>query len=141
MDTLTAEAVRTILDYDADSGALIWKARPDRSPQWNGQFAGNEAGYIMRTGYRLIEIADRPYLAHRLAWVIVHGYWPTEHIDHINGIRADNRQANLREATQANNGWNQKKHDDGSSGYKGVSLYDAQANGRLKSGLMGKRSI
>lgn len=42
-------------------------------------------------------------------------------IDHVNGSGLDNRRANLRLATVAQNAWNAKKRG-GRSGYKGVWL-------------------
>lgn len=45
-------------------------------------------------------------MAHRLAWLYVHGRWPIADIDHINGIRDDNRFTNLREASRAENNQN-----------------------------------
>jgi hypothetical protein len=118
---MTAGEVHMALAYDPDTGSLVWKRRANCSPQWNGRFAGKEAGYILRHGYRLIEINNQPFLAHRLVWLIFYGEWPSYEIDHMNGIRADNRIANLREATREENGRNQKKHKDGRSRFKGVS--------------------
>lgn len=42
-------------------------------------------------------------------------------IDHINGIRLDNRRENLRAATRQQQSWNTPGHKDGTSRFKGVS--------------------
>jgi len=42
-------------------------------------------------------------------------------IDHVNGDKLDDRRANLRAASQAENMQNCPKHKDGVSGFKGVS--------------------
>jgi len=60
-------------------------------------------------------------------WFWFHKTWPPECIDHINGIRHDNRIENLREANHIENGQNKKKHKNNSSSYTGVSY-----NKRLK---------
>jgi hypothetical protein len=51
----------------------------------------------------------------------MHGVWPADVIDHINGNPLDNRIENLREATQAQNLGNCKKRVDNTSGHKGVA--------------------
>jgi hypothetical protein len=61
------------------------------------------AGWTARRGIRFIEIDQRNYKAHRLAWLYVHGVWPTGEIDHRNGDPRDNRIANLRDVTHAVN--------------------------------------
>ena len=55
------------------------------------------AGSVHSTGYVRIGIDGRKYTSHRLAWLYVHGVWPSDQIDHINRNRSDNRIANLRE--------------------------------------------
>ena len=62
------------------------------------------------TGYWTIGFDKKQYQAHRLAWFYVTGKWPTNDIDHINGIRTDNRFENLREATRSQNCRNRVKH-------------------------------
>lgn len=67
------------------------------------------AGCINGLGYRVIRIDKRLYTAHRLAWLYVHGSWPSGVIDHINGDRGDNRIENLRDIPKAQNHQNLKR--------------------------------
>lgn len=69
--------------------------------------AGSVAGHSDRSrGYVDIRIDAKKYKAHRLAWLYVHGRWPEKLIDHINGVKTDNRLINLREASAAENAMN-----------------------------------
>ena len=74
-------------------------------------------------GYIQIKINGRGYSAHRLAWLYITGEWPKEHIDHINGIKGDNRICNLRESTKSQNQWNAGSQKNNKSGFKGVSWH------------------
>lgn len=49
------------------------------------------------------------------------GEWPEQTIDHINNDRADNRWANLRAATYAQNNANTGLRGNNTSGFTGVS--------------------
>lgn len=98
---LTAEKLREILHYDPASGHF-W-ARVSRSPLK----AGDLVGHIRSDGYRAIKIHSKAYKAHRLAWLYIHGKWPSSIIDHINGIRADNRIENLRDVSYKENSMNE----------------------------------
>lgn len=71
-------------------------------------------------GYRRIKVGGRTYLAHRLAWVLHYGEWPSQRIDHINGVRHDNRIANLRLCTNSQNVAHQFKARVSASGLRGV---------------------
>lgn len=73
------------------------------------------------SGYVSITIDKRPYMAHRLAWLLTHGEWPEDEIDHINGDRSDNRLVNLRPATRQQNMINRRMHKSNKLGVKGVS--------------------
>jgi len=76
-------------------------------------------------GYIRIRVKGKRYRAHRLAWFYVHGIWPTNQIDHINGNKEDNRIANLRDVPQTHNQWNSFRRRDNTSGYKGVRWHKA----------------
>lgn len=110
------DEVRRRLDYDAHTGLFRW------AESGNGRVLGQRAGWIKSDGYIAIALNGRQYLAHRLAWLYVHGKWPAASIDHINGIRSDNRIFNLRDVPQSINNQNfrrARKH--GLSGYLGAS--------------------
>jgi len=77
-------------------------------------------GWSDDLGYVHIRVQERLYLAHRLAWLYVHGTWPNGNIDHINGDPADNRISNLRECNQSQNMRNSKIVHKLSSFRKGV---------------------
>jgi hypothetical protein len=90
---LTAALVRELLDYDPKTGVFRW-----RSTTRKGEQAGSVAGSLQSDGIWRILVNGREYNAHRLAWLHVYGKWPPLVLNHINGDKADNRIANLREA-------------------------------------------
>lgn len=112
---LTPEDLRRLLAYDADTGAFTWLVALSRRIR-----PGRKAGSLNGNGYVQIRVFGRIYAAHRLAWLYVHGEWPPEQIDHMNGDRADNRIANLRPATATQNHANMRRPRDNTSGSKGV---------------------
>lgn len=98
---LTAERLREVLNYDPETGVFTWLIRSANCIQ-----IGDVAGGAVTSGHLMIRVDGVRYSAHRLAWLYVYGYWPTEQTDHVNGIRNDNRIANLREATRYENSQN-----------------------------------
>ncbi len=104
------------LSYDGDTGLFTWKKSPvPRIP------VGTVAGCTSDKGYTVIVCMGRLYQAHRIAWLLAHGEWPTGDIDHINGIRSDNRIANLRDVSRSVNQQNLKRaRRDNQTGLLGV---------------------
>lgn len=117
------DALRDLLDFDPLTGVFTWKPRTtgNSARSWNSKHAGRAAGTLVAKGYRSIRIFYKPYLAHRLAWFYVHGVWPSDHIDHMDGNRDNNAIANLRPATNAQNLWNRGPQKNNTTGIKGVS--------------------
>jgi len=115
---LSQDRLKSLLVYDAESGVFRW--RVDRSNKKCGQIAG----YVNPTmGYVQIGVDYKLHSGHRLAWLYVNGRWPaSQHLDHVNGDRADNRIDNLREASASQNIANSKLSKANKTGFKGVSL-------------------
>lgn len=115
---MDAATLRELLDYDQKTGAFTWRLRTGpNAPQ------GDRAGCVNGRGNVRIKIRGRFYLAHRLAWLHTHGEWPPHEIDHINGVRSDNRLVNLRLATRSQNQRNIALRRDNKSGVKGVTWH------------------
>jgi hypothetical protein len=100
---LTIEEARSRLAYDTETGRLTWKKCRDSNK------IGTEAKSLDVSGYVQVNIAGTVVKGHRLAWYLHYGEWPDGHIDHINGIRNDNRIANLRVVTNAINCQNKRR--------------------------------
>ena len=116
---LTAERLRELVDYDPETGVFTWRVGRGGTAR-----AGTRAGHLRPDGYRDIEIDHMQYREHRLAWLYVHGRWPSDQLDHVNGAPADNRLTNLRECTHAENQQNRRRHTNNTSGHVGVSWYE-----------------
>lgn len=122
-----------LLRYEPETGGLFWLPRPaemflngrrstaaQAAAAFNRRFAGRDPTVVGAQGYKLLTIAGRKFLAHRLIWKMVHNVEP-EQIDHINGVRTDNRLVNLRSVTQAENAKNFRKSRRNTSGVTGVN--------------------
>jgi hypothetical protein len=119
-DEMTAHKLRELLDYDPDTGAFHWRVDRKGGNGQRGQIAGSPSS----TGYWQIGVNGGRFLAHRLAWLYVHGELPLNQIDHIDGIKSNNRMSNLRDITLAHNVQNQHQPArDNKTGFLGVSLH------------------
>jgi hypothetical protein len=91
--TLTSERLRELVDYDTATGVFVRRQRPGR-----GACSGRVAGSLnKRTGYIDIGVDGCSYLAHRLAWLYVHGEWPACYLSFRDGNKANVAIANLYE--------------------------------------------
>jgi hypothetical protein len=95
--------LKSLLDYDPDTGQFTWTvSKPPRAVK------GSIAGYNNGSGYIKISVDGTRYYAHRLAFVWMTGSTPNT-IDHINGIKHDNRWSNLRDVMQKTNSRNRAR--------------------------------
>lgn len=107
--------------FDYKDGKLFNKFT--RSPNSK---KGEEAGSLSHYGYIEIRYKNKLYKAHRIIFLMFHGYLPKE-IDHINCNRIDNRIENLRPATRSENNRNTRLQTRNKTGYKGV-WFDKERN-------------
>ena len=124
MNEMSIDRLRELFTV-SDDGRLIRKITT--SPRAK---AGHEAGHADSDGYLHVDINYKKFMTHRIVFAMTHGRWPTKEIDHINGIKSDNRPDNLREATNAQNKMNTPAQANNRLGIKGV--YPDRKTGRYR---------
>ncbi len=102
---ITREELQHAFDYDPEAGVFLW-----RNPRGQKARVGTVAGTRRPDGYIHLCYNYRLFMAHRAAWLWVHGFDTPMLLDHINGVRDDNRIANLREADWSQNSLNNAKN-------------------------------
>lgn len=100
---VSREEVAALLNYDPQTGLFTHKVNGHKRK------AGEVTGRLDNKGYVRIRLLGYEFKAHRLAWLLTYGMWPTAEIDHINGCPSDNRIINLRDVSVAANAWNRTK--------------------------------
>lgn len=114
---LTQDKVKELFEYR--DGALFWKHKTISRGR-KLKKGGQKVTTVAPDGYLRVGFNKRQYLVHRVIFLYHHGFLP-ECLDHINGIRSDNRIENLRPATKYQNICNSKFRFDNTSGVKGVN--------------------
>ena len=85
------------------------------------------AGFSSDSSYWNVSLKGKMHGAHRIVWELHNCPIPKGYqIDHINGLRYDNRIANLRLASPTDNQCNKPKCKNNTSGYKGVSWHKSR---------------
>lgn len=112
--------IKSRLRYEPDTGRIFWI---------KGNRAGKQAfTYVSKRGYHVSTFRHEggctTLAAHRVAWSLSHGEWPSGQIDHINGNRLDNRLVNLRDVVNAENARNSAMTSRNTSGVNGVYLHN-----------------
>ena len=129
---LTKDELCELLEYNEDTGDLIWLPRPlsmfksERSMKsWNTRYAGKFAGTVHKFDCKMyiqLSIMKKLYLAHRviaeIAGLTINA---GDCVDHKNGDGTDNRLCNLRVTNQLGNMRNVKKSAKNTSGTCGVT--------------------
>jgi hypothetical protein len=119
--------------FEYSLGNLYWK-----KPLSYKTRVGSIAGSLKTTGYYSTQINGKSYKNHRLIFLFHHGYLP-ECIDHVNGVRSDNRIENLREATRSQNQYNKKISSNSVSKVKNVFFNKSSGKWQVKIRINGKR--
>lgn len=128
----TIESLRRAVEYDPGTGTFKYQSlsaddfeplviTPEQQAQaWNRRFAGKPAVFAKQGDYISGTVRGFRETAHRMAFAVYYGRWPTGEIDHINGDTRDNRIANLRDVEPIINKRNRKLPCTNSSGVPGV---------------------
>lgn len=114
---LTQETLKTLLNYNAETGIFTWKISN------NQVIVGEKAGTIHNKGYIAIKLQGKSYLAHRLVWLYIHGSLPIRVIDHKDQNKQNNALENLREVTLQINSQNLPQYKSNTSGVVGVKWH------------------
>lgn len=122
---LTKEFLEECFLYDKENGKLFWKERPEShfARAWvakkvNEDRAGKEAGFD-HDGYRRVRVGSSALMIHAIVYFFENGTW-SEEIDHVNGVKDDNKIENLRSVSHAENMKNRRLNKNNKSGYPGV---------------------
>jgi hypothetical protein len=131
------KALNSLLSYDAETGLLTWKDRPDCKAF---RSAGKPAlNYVDDCGYKIVKLDGLGNVkAHRVIWKMVYGEDP-ELIDHINGQRSDNRIENLRSVSRDINARNLGLSKNNTSGANGVYWFPNYSKWMVSIRVNGRR--
>ncbi|MBT9571084.1 MAG: HNH endonuclease [Pseudomonas umsongensis] len=113
------------------NGELFWIANTGTKNR-----VGTRAGRVIHDGYREIRLLGGYYREHRVIYEILNGEIPDGMlIDHVNGIRTDNRIENLRLVDTLGNTRNNAKSAKNKTGHVGVSWCKAVGKWRAQIGV------
>jgi hypothetical protein len=115
----TDEEIRRRIGYNPETGEFWWKVTIGGRGAKSGE---PMTGRLNGRGYLDIGVNNKRHLLHRVAWFLSKGEWP-EHIDHIDHNRTNNRIANLRSVSNAQNMLNKGMSSRNRSGITGVDWY------------------
>jgi hypothetical protein len=109
LSVITRDEALRLFDFDVKNGRIFWKEPPRKHPRLKGMEAGGPQPNRSGKSYWVIRIGRQSFKRSRLVFLVAHGKLPSPCVDHINGNSLDDRLANLREATVAQNAWNHQR--------------------------------
>lgn len=130
---ITQDYVKSLFDYDKESGDLFWKISPSKNVK-----IGTKAGCLRKKdNYISVGINKRLYFAHVIIWLWMTGEFNKFQIDHKDG--KSNKWINLRKSDSNTNAYNQKIAKNNTSGAKGIDWHNESWRVRIQ--YEGKRIL
>lgn len=114
MEKVNQDQIKHAFDYNPDTGVVTWK-NPTGPRVKKGDIVK-----CNRVTYGAVMVLGVSIRIHRLIWIYVNGEINKDEIDHINGIRDDNRIVNLRVVTKRDNLKNKCIYRNNKTGISGV---------------------
>lgn len=138
----------SFVSYCPLTGNFTWLERPKSAfkgenqasaDRWNSRFSGKcVQATDFGSGYLKFVICGKRINAHRLAWALSYGVWPSGQIDHVDGDRTNNRLSNLRVVSPQGNSRNKKVYKSSRSGITGVAWHSKSNRWHARIGIEGK---
>lgn len=116
------DKLQQLFIYEPDTGLLFWRVQYTNRVR-PGMRAGKRHPL---SGYMNVTIDKKTYPVHRVGWALHYKMDPPLYIDHRDTQRANNRIANLRRATKAQNSGNSRRSQHNTTGFKGVHFTKAR---------------
>lgn len=127
MADLSSEELRRLFTYAPSTGFFMRRVKTGKKGVIGAVCVA------LKNGYVVIGIHGKVYCAHRLAFLYITGEWPSDKVDHIDGNRANNVWANLRDVDHSTNLQNLKNpRADNSLGVLGVHVHKATGKFRAQ---------
>lgn len=138
VEAYPVEELKKSLAYCPNTGVFRWKKRDKVTYKAK---PGKVAGYLHKNGYYYIQLDRIKFSAHRVAWALSFGKWPSGVIDHIDGNRSNNKLSNLRDISTEENRANISRLSNNKSGHKNISWKPSHGKWWVRVSHKGKQSL
>lgn len=134
---ITRDMVESRFHYNPATGEFHRTSIVDR---WGNDTAvWRKVGTPRSDGYLEMTAFGMSLKLHRVAFLYMTGTFPAGEVDHINGIRSDNRWSNLRVVSKSENMRNRGMNHNNTSGVPGVTWFDECERWRARINVNGER--
>lgn len=116
MIPLSLSRAKELFEYNPQTGDLIRKT--------NQRYTAKKGSIVCpksTVGYLKVRVDGQVLYVHTIIYLLNHGHLPHFSIDHIDGVKTNNRIENLRDVSQQDNCKNSGLRSDNTSGVVGVS--------------------
>jgi len=139
MREVDIDYLNKILRYDPETGDLYWRGLDHKPKYIQTRYANKKISGSVSNGYKRVKINGKHIFAHRIAFALYYGAFPSKYIDHINGDTLDNRIENLRECSLSNNQRNKRLNKNSTTKYTGVGFHKMSGRWRAYASDKGKQ--